>query len=183
MTMKAETWVAIYAAIIGTSAFLLNLKTWFDSGVKLKLRLVPDGMTIGGGDELDEKDLIILYVTNRGDAATMITNMVLLEIGSWWRLMLFNLTSSVSWWRWKVQPERSYQIANPQLKGCPRNVPSTLEPSKRWTGAIRQRPDVIPNIHTGDFYTGIYASNRDHPYLVRIPKRQDKLPEGTTTLG
>src|SRR5215471_20041819 len=32
MTMKAETWVAIYAAIIGTSAFLLNLKAWFDSG-------------------------------------------------------------------------------------------------------------------------------------------------------
>jgi hypothetical protein len=27
--------VALYAAIIGTSAFLLNLKTWFDSGVKL----------------------------------------------------------------------------------------------------------------------------------------------------
>jgi hypothetical protein len=33
--MKPETWVALYAAIIGTSAFLLNLKTWFDSGVKL----------------------------------------------------------------------------------------------------------------------------------------------------
>src|SRR5262249_61946621 len=32
MTMKAETWVAIYAAIIGTSAFLLNLKASFDSG-------------------------------------------------------------------------------------------------------------------------------------------------------
>jgi hypothetical protein len=38
--MKPETWVALYAAIIGTSAFLLNLKTWFDSGVKLKLSLV-----------------------------------------------------------------------------------------------------------------------------------------------
>jgi hypothetical protein len=37
--MKPETWVALYAAIIGTSAFLLNLKTWFDSGVKLKLSL------------------------------------------------------------------------------------------------------------------------------------------------
>jgi len=113
----------------------------------------------------------------------MITNMVLLEIGSWWRLMLFNLTSSASWWRWKVQPERSYAIANPQLKGYPHNVPSTLEPSNRWTGVIRQRPDIIPDIHTGDFYTGIYASDRDRPYLIRIPKRQDKLPEGTTTLG
>jgi hypothetical protein len=31
--VKPETWVAIYAAIIGTSAFLLNLKDWFDSGI------------------------------------------------------------------------------------------------------------------------------------------------------
>jgi hypothetical protein len=38
--MKPETWVALNAAIIGTSAFLLNLKTWFDSGVKLELSLV-----------------------------------------------------------------------------------------------------------------------------------------------
>ena len=92
MTMKAETWVAIYAAIIGTSAFLLNLKTWFDSGVKIKLRLIPEGMTIGGGPELDETDLVLLYVTNRGDAPTMVTNMVLFEIPSWWRLLLFQVT-------------------------------------------------------------------------------------------
>jgi hypothetical protein len=38
--MKPETWVALYVAIIGTSAFLLNLKAWFDSGVKLKSSLV-----------------------------------------------------------------------------------------------------------------------------------------------
>jgi hypothetical protein len=38
--MKPETWVALYVAIIGTSAFLLNLKAWFDSGVKLKSTLV-----------------------------------------------------------------------------------------------------------------------------------------------
>jgi hypothetical protein len=61
-SMKPETWVAFYAAIIGTSAFLLNLKTWFDSGVKLKL--VPDGMTIGGGPNVDAEHLIIFYVTN-----------------------------------------------------------------------------------------------------------------------
>jgi hypothetical protein len=54
--MKPETWVAIYPAIIGTSAFLLNLKAWFDSGVKIELTLVPEGMTIGGGPDKDEKE-------------------------------------------------------------------------------------------------------------------------------
>ena len=38
---KPETWIAIYAAIVGTGALLLNFKTWFDSGVKLHLSLVP----------------------------------------------------------------------------------------------------------------------------------------------
>jgi hypothetical protein len=55
--MKPETLVAIYAAIIGTSAFLLNLKAWFDSGVILKLSLIADGMTIGAGPAFDERDL------------------------------------------------------------------------------------------------------------------------------
>lgn len=83
---KAETWVAIYAAVIGTSAFFLNLKSWWDSGPKLKLSLIPDGVIIGGGSELDERDLIILYVTNRGGSATVITTMVLWEMTSWWQL-------------------------------------------------------------------------------------------------
>jgi hypothetical protein len=107
--------------------------------------------------------------------------MVLFEIPSWWRLLLFQVTSS-RWCRWKMYPKTNYVISNPQLKGYPPNVPSDLEPSKRWTGAIRPRPDLIHDLHTGHFHTGIYASNRDRPYLVRIPKRRNKLPEGTTEL-
>jgi hypothetical protein len=177
--VKPETWVAIYAAIIGTSAFLLNLKAWVDSGVKLKLELMPDGMTIGGGPDLDESDLIILYVTNRGDAPTMVTNMVLFEITSCWQLFLFNITSSMSWRRWKVYPKRSFVITQPQLKGYPPNIPSALESSKKWTGAIRPRSDVITDMHTGSYYTGIYVSSRNRPYLIRIPTRTTNLPEGT----
>jgi hypothetical protein len=157
------------------------VKTWFDSGVKIRLGLMPEARTVGSG-QLDETDLIILNVTNRGDAPTMVTHMVLLEITSWWRLLFYQLTS-VSWWRWrKVQPEKTYLIPNPQLKGYPPNIPSVLEPSKIWTGAIRPRPDWIPDMYTGTFYTGICTSNRDRPYLVRIPKRKDKLPEGTMAL-
>jgi hypothetical protein len=168
--MKAETLVAIYAAIIGTSAFLLNVRMWWEAGPKLVLTLVSDGMTVGGGPELDEKDLILLTVTNRGDSATMITNMVLFEITSPWQ-------------RWSIRPTKSYVIAHPQLKGYPPNIPSDLEPSKRWTGAIRQRPDLIINMRDGNHYTGVYASHCDRPYLMRIPVRKDKLPAGTESFG
>jgi hypothetical protein len=167
--MKPETLVSVYAAIIGTSAFFLNLKSWWDSGVKLSLSLMVDGMTIGGGPDFDEQDLIMLTVTNRGDAATVITHMVVLEFQSLYR-------------RWRVRPHKSYLIPSPQLKGYPPNVPGDLEPSKRWTGAIRRRDDLGINLHDGYHYTGVYTSNRDRPYLIRIPTKKSKLPDGTKQL-
>jgi hypothetical protein len=168
--VKSETWIAIYAAIIATSALLLNLKTWWDSGVRLKLNLIPDGLTIGGGIEFEESNIVILTVTNRGHAPTVIRNMILFENTSWWQLR-------------RIRPRKSYVIPNPQLKGYPRNIPADLPPSRSWTGAIRQRPDVIPNIYTGHFYTGVYTSDRDKPYLTRIPSKKEYLPKGTKTLG
>jgi hypothetical protein len=168
--MKPETLVAIYAAIVGTSAFFLNLKAWWDSGPKLKLSVIPDGLSIGRGAELDERDIVILTVTNRGGATTVVTNMILFEINSLWQ-------------RWRIRPTKSYIIPNPQFKGYPNNIPFDLEPSRKWTGVIRKRPDLIAELRTGNFYTGIYASHRDRPYLIRIPKPKDKTPKGTVTLA
>lgn len=155
--MKPEAWIAIYAAIVATSALLLNFKTWLDSGVKLKLSVIPDGMIIGGGPEFDEKDLVILNVVNRGDATTMITSMVIFEVNSWYQL-------------WRIRPESSYVVTNPQLLGYPPNLPSDLEQGKKWTGVIRQRADLIKNIRDGWHYTGVYTTARNRPYLIRIPK-------------
>jgi hypothetical protein len=168
--MKPETWIAIYGAIIGTSALLLNFKSWWDSGPKLSLSLIPDGMIITPGSGVDERDLIILTVLNRGNAPTMVTNMVLFEMTSWWQ-------------RWRMRPKASYVITNPQHLGYPLNIPSDLEPSKRWTGIIRKREDIISDLRTGNFYTGIYTSHRDRPYLKRIPRKKEKLPEGTKALS
>jgi hypothetical protein len=47
-TTTPQSWVAIYAAIVSTSALLLNLKSWLDSGIKLKVSLIPDGVIMGG---------------------------------------------------------------------------------------------------------------------------------------
>jgi hypothetical protein len=172
-TLQPGTWVAIYAAIVATSALLLNFKSWFDSGVKLWLGLMADGMVVGGDPREEEEDLVILTVTNRGDAPTTITHMVVFEMPWWERYRLRPR---------KIRPTNSYIIPNPQLKGYPPNVPSLLEPAKQWTGALRKRDDVIPDLHNGKFYTGVYASHRDRPYLVRIPKKKPALPKGTKEL-
>lgn len=160
--MKPEVWVAIYAAVVGSCALLLNFKTWLDSGVKLKLSLISNGIVIGGDEQFDERDLVIVTVINRGDEPTMITSLCFFEIPSWWRRIRF-------------RPIKSYVVTNPQLKGYPPNVPSELAPSKSWRGVIRKRADDLPldlrapNLETGNFYVGVYTTNRDRPYLIHIP--------------
>jgi hypothetical protein len=167
--MRAETIVSIYAAIIGTCAFFLNLKNWWDSGPRLTLRLIPDGVVIGGGPSFDERDIVIVSAINRGSAATVITG-----------LHVFEMPTLKS--RWRRKPTRCFLIPNPQLKGYPSNVPSELGPAKMWTGAIRKRADIIPDLHTGTFCAAIYASHRDKPYLKRIPKMVAKKEAAKDTL-
>jgi hypothetical protein len=159
--MKPETWIAIYAAIVGTGALLLNFKNWLDSGARLFVTMIPQGMVIGGGPEVDEKGLIIINVTNRGAATTMITGLTLHEFPT--------LIS-----RWRDRPTKSYVVANPQLLGRPPNVPSDIEQNKSWTGIIRERLDLIPALRSGTVYVGVHASHRIKPYMLRIPKPKPK---------
>ena len=155
--MKSEAWIAIYAAIVGTGALLLNFKNWLDSGAHVVLSLTPDGMIIGGDPQFDEKDLIIVNATNRGGASTMITNLTLHEFPSWYG-------------RWRFRPSSNFVVLNPQLNGYPPCVPSDLEPNKKWMGVVRNRPDVVTDIRSGKFYVAVHASHRDRPYLAHIPK-------------
>jgi hypothetical protein len=45
--MKPEDWIAIYAAIVGTAALVLNFRAWFEKRVRLTLSLMPDAILIG----------------------------------------------------------------------------------------------------------------------------------------
>jgi hypothetical protein len=126
--MKPETWVAIYAAIVGTGALLLNFKTWFDSGVKLRLSLIPDGVVLGGDPKFDERDIIIVSVTNCGDAPTMITGLHFFEYPSRWAY-------------WRNRPSRRYLVPHPELKGYPPNIPQEL--ARARTGQERSASDPI----------------------------------------
>jgi hypothetical protein len=153
----AKTWVALYAAIVATSALLLNLRTWIESGPRLKINLIPDGMIIGGGPEFDEKDIVIVNVTNRGRTPVLITNLLLWEMPTWTA-------------RWRRRPTRAFVVANTSLKGSPPNIPSLLEPARIRTGVARRSPDVIPDLHNGNFYLGVCTSHTDKPIFRRIRK-------------
>jgi hypothetical protein len=166
-TTTPQSWVAIYAAIVSTSALLLNLKSWLDSGIKLKVSLIPDGVIMGGDPKFDDKDIVIITVVNRGDAPTMITNLVLLEMPTRWA-------------KFRKRATRAFVVPNPQPKGYPPNVPFDLAPAKSWTGVLRNRQKHTGDLHTGHFYVAVHASHRDKPYYHLIPKAKKKTSPSPT---
>ena len=166
---KAETWIAVYAAIVATAAFFLNFRTWFEKRVRLNLTLMVDAVLVGGIKQDDEKDLIAVTVINRGGQTTTLTHLVVLRFENAWK-------------RWRIRPSKSFIIPNPQVSGTG-VIPFELDAGKKWTGIIRRRPDVITNIEDGRYYVGIYGTHRDHPHLIRIPKPRSKLPPNTKPLS
>ena len=156
-----QTWVAIYAAIVSTSALLLSTIQWFLSGPRLRLSLIPDGMVIAGDPQFDDKDIIIVNVVNCGNIPVLVTGLHVMEIPS-------------LWWRIRHRRKSAFVVTNPQLKGYPSNVPTELKPAQRWTGRIADWPDKIADLHTGTFYAALFVSHYERPYLIRIPKRKPK---------
>ena len=158
-----KTWVALYAAIVATTALLLNIRTWIEAGPRLKVNVIPDGMVIGGDAQFDETDIIIVNVTNRGRTPVLITNLLLWEMPTRYA-------------RWRRRPTRTFVVSNTSLKGYPPNIPSLLEPARVWIGVARRSQDIIPDLHDGNFYIGVCTSYRDKPILLRIRKPKAKSP-------
>lgn len=148
-------WIAIYAACVSTGALLIQFRNWLTSGPRLRVSLISDGLVVGGDPEFDERDLVIVNATNVGTAATMITNLAIEE-----RYPFYYF--------WRRRAISSYVVTNPQLKGYPRNIPQLLEPAHQWTGVIRSRPDILPNLRNGDYYALVQTSFKNRPYRKRI---------------
>src|SRR5271166_1784269 len=66
--------------------FGLELRRWFEEGVRLSMSVMADAKFFGGATR-DENTYIAITVTNRGTAATTITHMVLYNYPN--RLSLF----------------------------------------------------------------------------------------------
>ena len=155
--MASDGLISIYAAIVSTTALLLNFKNWLDSGAKLKLTLMDNAKMFGGGASQKSPDgQIAIIVTNQGSAATTITHMVMLEFPTLFR-------------RLRVRPARVAIVPSPQFPGYPSNIPGELAPAHQWFGMSNDPALVYPDARNGRFYLGIYATNRDRPYLVKIP--------------
>ena len=162
-----EKWIAIYAAIVATGALALEVRRWFESRPRLFLHVGTNMMVISS-DGNDEHNLTIVTVMNRGDAPTTITKLEVNEFASWCD-------------RRRYRPNAVFLITNPQPIDARPNVPALLDAGSRWIGYIRPRPDLISDIQSGTMWVAVHTTDRDRPYLARVPPRRPlNTPEGTT---
>jgi hypothetical protein len=68
-----------------------------------------------------------------------------------------------------MRPGRTAIVPSPQLPGYPSNIPGELAPAKQWFGMAHDPALVYPDARDGKFYLGIYTTDRDRPYLIKVP--------------
>lgn len=156
--MDAGDWIAIYAAIVASGALALEVRRWFESGPKIRLRANP-GMTLIGHSGVEKNDILVVNAVNRGDAPTTITHLCLLEYPSRWAA-------------WRKKHTQSFVVLHPQPEGYPPIIPKILGRGEEWTGLAHPQGEVAEALQKGTMWAAIYTTDRDKPYVAHIPKRK-----------
>jgi hypothetical protein len=154
--------------LVAACAFVLELRRWFDEGVKLTMSVMPEAQILGGGVK-DAKTYVAITVANRGSAATTITHMVLYNYRSslsrflsWMPRFLFKRPRFV--WRWFVKHHpQTFIVTTDQ-------VPRVLEPGHNWQGMVAHTPELEKMIADGRLFVGVIGSHSDEPFLRRVRK-------------
>ena len=152
------TWVTAGMAF---AALALEVRRWFETGVKLSLTFMVDAITIPE----DGKTYIVITVANRGDTPTTLTNLAFQAYDS-------------RWMRFRGKAKKSF-IANNPSPAQP--FPHMLPPGGRWMGMCIQNEMVEPLLASGLLWAEVYATHADKPTSVRLRRRPQ--PKGTKLEG
>lgn len=150
-------WATVYAAIVATGAAALELRRWFESGAKLSVGYMLNGVS----HPPDEKKYIVVNVTNRGDTATTITHLVLLEYRS-------------AWQRYRRKAEKTYVIVRP-IAGKP--LPHLLDVGTLWVGMAIQIPELNQLIDSNTLWAEVYTTHQERPARVHLRRRPNPSGE------
>lgn len=154
--MDANSWVAVYAAIVATGALALEVRRWFESGPQIKLRVQPN-MVVAGSEKHREANFVIATVRNRGSVATTITTLAFVKYPS----RIHQIIGRMG---------KNFVVPRPDLDNTPTSLPHVLVPGTQWLGFIKKEGQVIPDFEDGTVVVQVYTSDRDRPYRFRIPK-------------
>lgn len=155
MTMSDVT--ALVAIVISAGALTLELRRWFDSGPKLHLSLIADGMLMPGDDGVAK---LFITVTNRGDTPTTITHMICFAQWPWWQF-------------WQRKPIMT-GIVNSSIQP----IPYEVGVNRSWMGRLNYDDTLDAYRAKGQLYVGVIANHSGRQYLKLVPpKRPDALKD------
>jgi hypothetical protein len=168
---KISLWALGFSAgslVVASCAFVLELRRWFDEGVKLSMSVMPEAQIFGNG-VADEKTYLAVTVSNRGTAATTITHMVLYNYPGRLSRFLSRLPRVLFkrprvLWRWFVRHgPQTFIVTTDQ-------VPRLLEPGRNWQGMAVHTPEMEKMIACGRLFVGVIGSHGDEPIFQRVRK-------------
>jgi hypothetical protein len=153
--------VAAYAAIVATAALALEIRRWFESGVRLRLSVMTDSIMVGGSLPRSKDKYIGLSVNNIGEAATTVTHMVLYKYKGWWQ-------------RLRRRPDITAIVASPTAHSG-QAFPFFLESGKYFHGLALQSDEVCEWMSEGWLYVGIIGTHSSDPILAKV--RRPRVPK------
>ncbi|WP_416907834.1 MAG: hypothetical protein ACMVO5_12570 [Polymorphobacter sp.] len=151
--MNLTTGIALYAAVVSTSALTLSLRKWFLTGPVLALSVMARGKTHGRA-EPDDREYIVLNVTNRGDLPTTLSTMAVFQYRT-----IFH--------RWRRKPYYAAIIPRPDLLGGV-GTPSLIAPGTTWMGAVIYNDELIEMAKSGKLFVAIHSSHSERPALAKV---------------
>ncbi|MDX0802475.1 hypothetical protein GOD37_26360 [Sinorhizobium medicae] len=143
---------AFYAAVVATGALFLEVRRWFESGVRLRLSA---NYLYAMGTPTRHEPMIGVEVSNIGDQPTTLTSM---EI----RIYRSKLHKILG------QHKVRAAIIDPSgIGGYLQALPHIIEPGKLWRGGFEAESSVFRD-HPGVAYAAVHTSRRKKPFLVRL---------------
>jgi hypothetical protein len=153
--------VSVLSLCVAAAVFALELRRWFDEGVRLSMSVMTDAILIGGRQR-DSNTYLATTVTNRGDAATTITHMVLYNYPSRLALWLPKRPRFLARWFKKHQP-KTFLVNTVEMP-----PPYVLEPGRNWHGRAVHTPELEGMIKAGRLFVGVIGSHSDKILFKRV---------------
>jgi hypothetical protein len=157
---------------IAACAFALQLRRYFDEGVRLSVNIMVGARLVGGLADLNK--YLSVTVMNRGSAPTTITHMVLYNYPS-------RLARHVPNWLYRRIKRFHAQTYVVNTIGSPGPIPYLLEPGRMWNGRATQTSDLDKMIEDGRLYVGIICTHSNKTLFKRV-RREWKPPSDAKTV-
>ena len=153
--------VSVLSLCVAFAVFALELRRWFDEGVRLSMSVMSDAIFVAEGLQ-DNKTYLAITVTNRGDAATTITHMVLYDYPTRFAIWIPKRPRFIVRWFKKHQP-RTFVVNTTNMP-----PPHLLEPGRNWYGSAVHTPELEAMIKAGRLFVGVIGSLSDKILFLRV---------------